>query len=132
MSVVGGDPIHAAKAVVAAHEAAVRARNLPAILANAADDVVALVPNAPLVTGKPALRALYEQLLAMGDWDFGHDYAGAVIAGDLVMLHGVARGTLTPPGGAPSGFANNFMLTFRRQPDKQYRFWRVAFAPAAP
>jgi len=130
MPAVNDDPIQAAKAVVAAHEAAVRDRNLPAIIANAADDVVALIPNTPLVVGKEALRAVYEQLLAMGNWDLRHDYASAIIAGDLVILDGIARGTLAPPGGHANTFANNFMLTFKRQTDGRYRFWRVAFAPA--
>lgn len=128
---MSGDPIQIVKGVVAAHAAAVRAGNIAAIFANATDDVVALVPNAPLVVGREALRGLYEQLLGMGNWDFGHDYAGAEVSADLVILHGTARGTLTPPGSKPGPFANNFMLTFKRQADGQYRFWRVAFAPAA-
>lgn len=79
--------------------------------------------------GKPAVRALYAQVLAMGAWDFRHEYAGAEVCGDIVALHGVARGTLTAPGAGPSSVANSFILTFRKQPDGHYRFWRVAFAP---
>ena len=51
----------------------------------------------------------------MGNWDFGDDYSGAVVAGDLVILRGIAPSTLAPPGGAPSPFANNFILAFKRQ-----------------
>jgi hypothetical protein len=70
------------------------------------------------------------EVFLMGAWDFRHEYAGAEISGDIVSLHGVARGTLTAPGADPSPVANNFMLAFKKQPAGQYRFWRVAFAPA--
>ncbi len=127
---VADDPVERAKAVVRAHEAAVRAGDLDAILSNAAEDAVLVAPNTPMTVGKFAIRGLYEHLLQMGAWEFLHEYAGAEVAGDLVVLHGVARGTLTPSGGSSAPFANNFILTFKRQADGQYRFWRVAFAPA--
>ncbi len=122
------NPIQEAKTVVERHEALVREENLDGIVANAADDVVVLAPDVPLVEGKAALREFYSGMLAMGKWDFGHDYAGAEVVGDMVVAHGVARGTLTLAGGEVSSFANNFLLTFRKQADGKYRFWRVAFA----
>ncbi len=120
--------IQEAKAVIERHEVLVREEALDGIVANATDDVVLLVPDTPLVEGKAALREFYVGLLAMGKWDFGHDYGGAEVVGDMVVMHGVARGTLTPPDGEVSTFANNFLLTLRKQGDGRYRFWRVAFA----
>ena len=122
------DPIHEAKAVIETHEELVRAGDLDGILANAAADVVLLAADTPLVEGRIALRDFYAALLQMGAWDFGHEYRGAEVKGDLVVLHGVARGTLTPPEGVGAEFANNFILIFARQPDGKLRFWRVAFA----
>jgi ketosteroid isomerase-like protein len=122
------NPIEEAKAVVERHEVLVREENLDGIVANAADDVVVLAPDVPLVEGKAAFREFYSGLLAMGKWDFGHDYAGAEVVGNMVVAHGLARGTLTPADGDVSSFANNFLLTFRKEADGKYRFWRVAFA----
>ena len=119
-----------AKAVVASHEEFVRTANLDAIIGNMADDVVALAPDAPLVVGRDATRLLYEGMLSMGEWDFTHDYNGCEVLGDLVVFHGVGRGTLTPGGGVPSAFANNFILTMKKEADGKYRFWRAAFAPS--
>ena len=124
------EPIEAAKAVVAAHEDLVRAGDLDGIVENAADDVVVLAPDTPLVEGKASFRELYVSLLGMGAWDFGHEYHGAEVVEDTVILHGVARGTLTPSGEDPSSFANNFLLIFKKLADGKYRLWRVAFAPS--
>ena len=119
----GENPVQEAKAIVERHEVLVRQGDLDGIVANAVDDVVLLAPDTPLVEGKAAFREFYIGLLAMGKWDFGHDYAGAEVVGDMVVMHGVARGTLTPPDGEVSSFANNFLLTFRKQADGKYRFW---------
>ena len=123
--------IDQAKAVIRSHEMFVRTGDLDGIMSNAAEDIVVLAANAPLVQGKAALREFYAGLLKMGTFDLGHDYEGAEVVGDTVVLHGVARGTLTPATGQPSRFANNFILTFRKYPDGKFRFWRIAFAPSA-
>lgn len=124
-----GDPIAEAKAVVADHETAAMAGNLDGVLANVAPDIVVLTAGEPLIEGPEAFRDFYGELLAAGRWEFGHDYTGDEAVGDLVALHGVARGTLTPHEGEPAAFANNFILLLRRQADGRFRFWRVAFAP---
>ena len=122
--------VEQAKAIVASHEEFVRTGNLDAIIENMANDVVALAPDAPLVVGRDATRQLYDGMLSMGVWDFTHDYDGSAVVGDLVVLHGVGRGSLTPEGGVPSAFANNFILTLKKEADGRYRFWRAAFAPS--
>ena len=122
--------IEEAKKIVASHERFTAARDIPGILSNMAEDVVFLAPDTPLIEGHDAVRGLYEALFGMGDWEFGHDYAGASESGDLVLLHGVARGTLTPPDQDPSPFANNFMITTRRNTSGGMKILRAAFAPS--
>jgi ketosteroid isomerase-like protein len=124
------DMIVAAKDVMRSHEEFAAAGDLEGVLSNAADDIVLLTPGVELVEGKESFRDFYQGLLALGSWQFDHDYSGAEVVGDAVVLHGVARGTLTPPEGGPSSFANNFILILRSQPDRSLRVWRVAFAPA--
>jgi len=122
--------IEKAKEIVASHEQFVAARDIPGILSNMAEDIVFLAPDTPLIEGHDAVRGLYEALFAMGDWEFVHDYSGASESGELVLLHGVARGTLTPPGQDPSPFANNFMITARRGTSGETKVLRAAFAPS--
>ena len=122
--------IEKAKKVVESHEQFVAAGDVPGVLSNMADEVVVLAPDTPLVEGHSAVRNLYEALFGMGDWEFVHDYSGASESGDLVLLHGVARGTLTPPGQDPSPFANNFMIVTRRSTSGATKVLRAAFAPS--
>jgi ketosteroid isomerase-like protein len=122
--------IEEAKAVVRDHEGLVADADIEGILRNMDADVTLLAPDAPLVEGLDSVRGLYESLLAMGSWNFGHDYSSETESGDLVFLHGVARGTMTPLGEEPTPMSNNFMITMRRDSEGRYRIWRAAFAPS--
>jgi ketosteroid isomerase-like protein len=124
------EAIDQAKAVVQSHEEYVAAGDVDGVLSNMAPDIVVLAPDSPLVEGKDSVRALYDALFSMGNWRFGHDYSGAEEIGDLVVLHGVARGSMTPPSGDSDTFANNFMIILRRDESGKYRNWRVAFGPS--
>jgi uncharacterized protein (TIGR02246 family) len=123
------DLVADARAVVAAHEDAVRAADLEGIVANAAEDVVVLVPGAPLIEGRDALRSLYQQLLAAGPGEFKHEYSGQEVIGDGVVFHGVARGVMPGPDGQAQPFANNFIMVLKRDDTGKMKFWRVAFGP---
>ena len=122
------DEITAAKAVIASHEELSRAGDLAGVLTNVADDIVLVVPNIPLVEGKSAFEKVYSNMFGMGQWDFEHDYSGADVAGDTVILQGVARGTFTSTEGETSPIENNFLLVLERI-GGSYKVWRGAFGP---
>jgi ketosteroid isomerase-like protein len=124
------EEIERAKAVIASHEQFSRDGDLGGILTNVADDIVLVVPNAPLVEGKEAFQGVYSSLLSMGCWDFVHDYSSAEVVDHVVILHGVARGTFTPNEGNPSPIENNFLLLPKRV-GKSFVIWRGAFGPAS-
>ena len=122
--------IDAAKAVIASHEQLCRDGDLAGVLSNIADDIVLVVPNAPLVEGKAAFRDVYSKLFGTGRWDFEHDYSGAEAIDDVVILYGAARGTFTPNEGEPSPIENNFLLMLKRT-GISFRVWRGGFGPAS-
>lgn len=122
-------PIEDAKAVAKAHEEYAKAGNLDAVVRNFADDFVGLVPGMPLIKGKDAARTFYAAVLATGKSEFTHEYDGAEIVGDIVILHGIGKGTLTKPDSSVTPFANNFILVLKYQSDGTMKFWRGAFAP---
>lgn len=124
------DEIGAAKAVIATHEEFSRAGDLAGVLTNVADDIVLVVPNTPLVEGKAAFEKVYSNMFGMGQWVFVHDYSGADVVGDVVILHGVARGTFTPTAGDSSPIENNFLIVLKRYGDS-FKVWRGAFGPAS-
>ena len=124
-------PIEDAKAVVKSHEQFSKAGKLDDIMSNFADDVVMLVPGMPLVKGKDAVGKFYAGMLTMGKSEFIHEYDGAEIVGDAVILHGIAKGTTTRLDSSVVHYANNFILTFKYQPDGKMKLWRGAFAPSS-
>jgi len=123
------DLIASAKDVIASHEREAMAGNLEGVVGNAAQDIVVLAGGAPLVQGRDAFREFYGPLLAAGSVEFTHDYAGASVVGDAVVLHGVASGTLTPPEGPPTPMVNNFVIVVKPDENGVMKLWRAAFAP---
>ena len=124
------DPIQEAKSVITSHEQYAKAGNLEGILSNMADDAVALTPGLPLIKGKQAVKEFYAGVLAMGKSEFSHLYDGADLAGDVVVLYGLATGKTTLKDGTVTALANNFLIVMKRQADGKMKCWRVAFAPS--
>jgi uncharacterized protein (TIGR02246 family) len=122
-------PVEDAKAVVKSHEEFSKAGKLDDIMSNFADDGVFLTAGMPLIKGKDAIRQFYAGMLTMGKVEFTHQYDGAEIVGDAVVLHGIAKGTMTKPDSTVIQLANNFIMTLKYQQDGKMRFWRVAGAP---
>lgn len=124
------DVISEAKGVVSSHEEFAMAGNLDGVMSNMADDIVVVASGVPLVNGKAAFRDFYAGMMASGSQEFGHDYnGGEAIGDDVVVLHGVSRGTLTTNEGLVSEFSNNFVHVLRRAEDGRFRLWRATFAP---
>ncbi len=121
--------VEAAKALIADHERRASEGDLEKIVANFAQDIVMLAADAPLIVGMSAFREFYAELLRAGTWRFTHDYTGAEVMGDSVVLYGVACGTLEPVAGEAESFANNFIITVK-QTASGPRIWRAAFAAA--
>ncbi len=118
--------------LIATHERLFEAGDLDAVMANFSDDIAMLAQATPILSGKAALRSFYQAFLGAGAWVFKHESAAADVVGDLVVLHGVARGKHTPSNGdSESTFANNFLIILRREAGP-LRIWRAAFMPGAP
>ena len=124
-------PVEDAKAVLKSHEEYSKAGNLDGVMGNMADDVVGLVPGMPLFKGKDACRAFYSNVFKMGKSEGTHEYQGADIVGDVVVLYGVVHGKMTGPDSTVTALANNFILALKYQPDGKIKLWRIAFAPSA-
>ena len=123
-------PLADAKAVLKSHEQFSKEGNLENILSNFADDVVLLAPGMPLLKGKDACRNFYAGMLKMGKTEFTHEYDGAEIVRDLVILHGTAKGTMTMSDSKVIQLANNFIITVKYPSDGRMKIWRGAFAPS--
>jgi ketosteroid isomerase-like protein len=120
-----------AKSVIQSHERFAGTGDLDGVMSNVADDIVVLADEIPLIKGRTAFREFYGGFMRAGTFDLRHDYEGAEVVGNTVLLHGVARGNFVPSNGRPVPFANNFILVLKRQPNSRFQFWRIAFAPSA-
>ncbi len=122
--------IASAKAVVTNHESEAMAGNLDGVMSNFAPDIVVLAAGAPFVEGLDAMREFYASMLAAGSFESAtHEYSGAEVVGDVVVLHGVAESTLVPPEGPSIRMVNNFLHVLKPDEAGVMKFWRVAFAP---
>lgn len=128
---MSGDALGSAHRVLDAHEQAMKAADLNAVVANVADDIVVLLPGSPLIEGRGAFQELYGQLLAAGPAEFQHHYSGEEVLGNAAVFHGVARGTATGPDGSPIAMENNFVLVLKPDAAGQMKIWRVAFGPTS-
>ena len=122
--------VEAAKEVLRSHEAFAMQGDLDGVMTNIAEDIVVLASGASLVEGRDAFRGFYGAVLEAGDQEFGHDYGGGESIGDVVVLHGISRGTVTSPEGGVTHFANNFIHALRRDDGGQFKIWRASFAPS--
>lgn len=128
---MSGDALGSAHRVMDAHEEAMKAANLDGVVANAADDIVVLLPGSPLIEGRGAFQEFYGQLLAAGPAEFQHHYSGEEVLGNAAVFHGVARGTATGSDGSPTAIENNFILVLKPDAAGQMKIWRIAFGPAS-
>ena len=122
--------IASAKAVVTNHERLFLAGDLDGVMSNFAPDIVVLAPGAPFMEGLDAMREFYASWLASGSFESTtHDYSGAEVVGNGVVLHGIAESTLVPPEGPPIRMVNNFLHVLKPDETGVMKFWRSAFAP---
>jgi ketosteroid isomerase-like protein len=98
-----------------AFEKAIATSNVDQITALLAPDVISLPPNAPRVSGKPAVTGLWAAAINE------HGLTGFAIvtetldfAGDTAVEVGRATLTMTPPGGALQTANVKFVVVWKR------------------
>jgi ketosteroid isomerase-like protein len=107
--------------------------NLDGMMTLFADDAVIFGAGQAPITGKPTIRAWWKGILEQFDVKGVHEIGEVTSVGDVIVMQGQGRGTLTPKAGGTTVTIENWILQiYRRQPDGSLRFWRGAFGPAAP
>jgi uncharacterized protein (TIGR02246 family) len=71
---------------LAAHLAAIPARDLPALLATVAEEVTLILPSGKLVEGKAAFRALHEEWFAERGWTMSFKELRRTVTRDLALV----------------------------------------------
>lgn len=111
---------------------AVSTRDIDGMLALFADDAIIYGPAQAPITGGDAIRSWWTDILDRFEVSGIHEIDDVSTVGDVVVLLGTGRGTLTPrAGGARVPIDNWIVHVYRREPDGALRYWRGAFGPAA-
>jgi uncharacterized protein (TIGR02246 family) len=91
------------------------------------EDVVLMVPGAPLVKGAAALRAYYEGVIAAGVSKAEMRIRQVEALGDAVAEVGEYSMKLEPPDGDPFEDVGKYLVVCRRDGEGRLRFWLDMF-----
>jgi uncharacterized protein (TIGR02246 family) len=102
---------------------AAAAKDLERYVSAYADDAVLLFPNAPLVTGKEAIRKMTEALFRTPGFSLSFQTAKVEVsrAGDLAYTYGTNMVTLNDPKGQLVSDKGKYVAVYRKQPDGQWK-----------
>jgi ketosteroid isomerase-like protein len=106
------------------HIAGAQQKDLDAVVAMYADDIVYVIEQKQPVTGKAAVRAMEQRAMASGEVGTVHHSIDALrVDGDLAYELGSVVGDVTPTGRAPQHVVFHFVALWRCGPDD---VWRLA------
>ena len=114
--------------------AAASAHDLDRILPFWADDATILVPGAPPIVGKDAIRKYVSSSFAAPGFSITWTTEKVEVSqsGDLAYSSGTDRISLTAPGGKPVTEENRAVAIWKKQPDGSWKCIMDVMTPAAP
>ncbi len=110
------------------------AADVPAILANYADDGVMMQSGMPAVSGRAAIEeAMKGMVAAMKVDSAAFTMNDLKVSGDLAVETGSYRMTMTPTGGAPMNDAGKYVTVWQKQADGSWKVIRdISNSDVAP
>ncbi len=112
---------------------AANAADVEALLAVWANDGVSMPPNQPAVTGKEAIRSLWQERFDQNTYDITFTSDESVVSGDWAFVRGITTGTLTPKaGGEPNETKVKSIALYQRQVDGSWKTARVIYSSDNP
>lgn len=112
---------------------AANAADVEALLTVWANDGVSMPPNQPAVTGKEAIRSLWQERFDQNTYDITFTSDESVVSGDWAFVRGITTGTLTPKaGGEPNETKVKSIALYQRQVDGSWKTARVIYSSDNP
>ncbi len=99
------------------------ARNVDAFVSNYAEDAAAFPPNAPIATGKEAIRKAISEMFALPDLVLSFQTVKVEVArsGDLAYTYGTYEQTFKGPKGKPVKDVGKYVTAWRKQADGSWK-----------
>jgi len=117
--------VAALEKVVTAWDDAINSADVDATLALYVDDEPkAMPPNAPLATGKAAIRKVIEGLHAQGKLTVHDQFVGAEVSGDTATIHGTFKLNSVTTAGEAIEDVGKWICLCRREADGS---WKVIY-----
>ena len=116
---------------------AAQAKDVDTVLSFFADDASRFPPNAPIVTGKEAIRARVSQEYSRRDFAFSWQTTKVEVSrsGDLAYSHGTYEETVNDPEGNPVTDKGKWVTAWEKQPDGTWKvvvnIWNSDQPPAS-
>lgn len=102
---------------------AANAKDVERVLSFYADDALLLPPNAPIATGKEAIRTVWSQFVAIPGFAINWQTTKVEVsrAGDLAYQVASFEVTVNDPKGRPVADRGKYVAVWKRQPDGSWR-----------
>ena len=113
---------------------AAQAKDVDTVLSFFADDASVLPPNAPIVTGKEAIRARQSELHSGPRVAISWQTTRVEVSrsGDLAYSHGTYEETVNDPEGNPVTTVGKYVTVWKKQADGQWKVVADIFNRDAP
>jgi ketosteroid isomerase-like protein len=109
--------------------AALRLRDLDALMALYDEDVALLVPGSPPIEGLDDVRAYYEGIFGAGVTAASLRSTKLEDVGEAVVELGVYSMSVEPPDAETFEGTGKYLHVLRRQPDGRLAIWKDIFQP---
>lgn len=102
---------------------AAQAKDVEGMVAAFADDASALPPNAPIATGKEAIRKVWSEMVENPGFSVSTQVNKVEVsrASDLAYSHGTYELTLSDPQGKPVTDRGKWVAVWEKQPDGSWK-----------
>ena len=116
---------------------AAQAKDVDTVLSFFADDASRFPPNAPIVTGKEAIRARVSEEYSGQDFAISWQTTKVEVSrsGDLAYSHGTSEVTVNDPEGNPVTDKEKWVVVWKKQPDGSWKavldIWNSDGPPAS-
>jgi ketosteroid isomerase-like protein len=119
-----GDAADGVRAADAAWLKVYSAKDLEKSVAFCDEQGSMMAPNAPIATGKAAIKKLISSDFASGDLVWHADKAGVAQSGDLGYTSGTYKFSFKDPSGRPAVDNGKYLTVWKKQADGS---WKVLF-----
>ena len=100
-----------------------------AMMAWYADDVVMMIPDAPALVGKEAIRPGLQAMMATVTVEFGYQVDEIEVSGDLASLRITFEETMSPKSeDEPMQIQGYALRVLQRQADGSWKVWREVWS----